>query len=81
MNLEFRFYLAGYKGVCLPRWLRRIMAGNRMHRAWLEGYMGSFEEDGRTHGVLDREWYQLRASGADAGILTVVRAILRGHAF
>ncbi len=47
MNLEFRFYLAGYKGVCLPRWLRRIMAGNRMHRAWLEGYMGSFEEDGR----------------------------------
>jgi len=60
VSLTGRMYFVGYDRVCLPRLVRRIIARSRLHRAWLNGHMGLFEQDGRPHGVCDREWYNYR---------------------
>lgn len=41
-----RFYLYGYQGKALSRLLRKLIAGSEVHRAWLLGYLGFFEQDG-----------------------------------
>lgn len=45
-----RLYLAGYSGWIMPRKLRRLIAGSEVHRAWLIGHLGFFDEDGRHFG-------------------------------
>ena len=50
-------YLEGYQQHLWPRWLRRLIVGTELHRAWLSGHMGVFEPDG---GVCSREWYTRR---------------------
>lgn len=49
-DIYLRIYLAGYKGKKMPRTLRKIIAGSELHRAWLMGYLGFFEEDGVKYG-------------------------------
>lgn len=39
-------YLAGYGGWFLPRLLRKVTARSELHRAWLIGHLGFFEEGG-----------------------------------
>lgn len=60
MNILLEIYLMGYEGVCPPRWVRRLIAGSELHRAWLAGYMGVFYEDGLLRGgrALDEFWYR-----------------------
>lgn len=41
----YRAYLAGHSGRVMPRQVRRILAGTELHRAWLLGSMGFFEQD------------------------------------
>ncbi|PKQ10893.1 MAG: hypothetical protein CVT70_17165 [Alphaproteobacteria bacterium HGW-Alphaproteobacteria-1] len=43
-------FLAGYSGRGIPRWLRKLLAGSELHRAWLLGSKGFFEEQGRRFG-------------------------------
>lgn len=45
-----RIYLYGYQRGDLPRWMRRIIARTELHRAWLSGYHGRFEEAGVSYG-------------------------------
>ncbi len=45
-----RVYLHGYQRSELPRWLRRAIARTEIHRAWLSGYQGCFEEAGVSYG-------------------------------
>ncbi|WP_060192530.1 hypothetical protein [Burkholderia ubonensis] len=59
-SLAGRMYFIGYAGLSLSRVLRKLIARSRLHRAWLNGHMGLFEEAGRPHGVCDREWYSYR---------------------
>ncbi|MDC0660579.1 hypothetical protein N6L27_21455 [Leisingera sp. SS27] len=40
------FYLAGYGGWIMPRFLRRLTARSEFHRAWVTGCLGFFEEGG-----------------------------------
>lgn len=47
-------YLKGYQQHLWPRWLRRLIVGTELHRAWLSGHMGVFEPGGS---VCAREWY------------------------
>lgn len=44
--IYLRMYLSGYSGRMLPVWLRRMVAGSELHRAWLSGRLGVFEQDG-----------------------------------
>lgn len=44
-SLTQRLYLAGYSNLQLPRWARRVSARSVIHRAWLAGHMGVFQED------------------------------------
>ena len=46
----FRAYLTGYSGRIMPRQVRRMIGGSELHRAWLLGHMGIFEQDGVRHG-------------------------------
>lgn len=58
-------YFLGYRGLLLPRWLRRTFARTHLHRSWLAGYMGIyFNERGRHYGVCDRVWYRPRVKQA-----------------
>ena len=50
-SLYLRVYLVGYRGWYMPRALRRIIAGSELHRAWLLGFLGYFEEDGVRYGL------------------------------
>jgi|GEM_PF-5552685 len=50
MNLYLRIYLAGHSGRVMPRWLRRIAARSELHRVWLSGFTGCFEQDGVRYG-------------------------------
>jgi hypothetical protein len=60
-KIDMRLYLAGYSGLCLPRWLRKMMARSPWHRSWLTGHMGLYAAaDGREMGVCDRDWYHYR---------------------
>jgi|694.fasta_scaffold00383_17 hypothetical protein len=74
-----RLYLAGYSGVCLPRWMRSILAGSEWHRAWLAGYMGLYEEGDKRVGVCDREGYCYRKGKSvrgPHGLLQIAHAVL-----
>jgi hypothetical protein len=42
-------YLAGYGGWVMPRWLRRLIAGTELHRAWVLGFNGYFKQDGDSY--------------------------------
>ena len=48
--LLHRAYLCGYAGYALPRWARRALARTGLHRAWLLGSHGCFEEAGARYG-------------------------------
>lgn len=83
-SIGFRFYILGYKGVCLPRRLRKLIARTSWHRAWLSGHMGIFIEDGRQTSVCDREWLQYRKGRlrrVEPGAGELVQRLLRPHAF
>lgn len=54
MNLYLKMYLCGYGGKLLPRWIRKLIAKTKLHRAWLAGFMGIFSENGVKHGCLER---------------------------
>ncbi|TMV62377.1 hypothetical protein FGG78_34885 [Thioclava sp. BHET1] len=41
-----RLYIAGLYGWVMPRRLRRALGGTELHRAWLLGHLGFFEERG-----------------------------------
>ncbi len=42
--------MLGYQGRVLPRMLRRLFVRSDLHRAWLCGFHGRFEEDGLLYG-------------------------------
>ena len=44
-------YMLGYAGQGVPRQLRRLLAGSLIHRAWLLGRGGYFEENGVSYGT------------------------------
>ncbi len=48
--IYMRIFLAGYGGWIMPTRARRLIAGTMLHRAWLIGYLGFFEEDGIAYG-------------------------------
>ena len=58
--LAHRVFLYGYHGNVYPRFVRRLFARTLLHRAWLTGHMGVFEQEGRPHGVADRDNVQHR---------------------
>ena len=43
-------YLHGYARKPVPRWLRRFIARSEIHRSWLAGWLGFFEQDGVAYG-------------------------------
>jgi len=43
-------YMHGYQRHIPPRWLRRALAGTKMHHAWLSGFHGRFEQAGVIYG-------------------------------
>lgn len=45
-----RVYLWGYTDQSAPRWARRLFARSDIHRAWLLGFHGVFEEAGQSYG-------------------------------
>ena len=53
--IAHRVYMQGYYGHVYPRLVRRLFAGSVLHRAWLAGHMGVFKQEGRHHGVADRD--------------------------
>jgi hypothetical protein len=72
-KIDMRIYLAGYSGLLMARWLRRLMARSDWHRSWLSGHMGSFlKDDGSPFGVCDRVWYSWR-KGALANECSLAR--------
>lgn len=54
-------YIFGYQGWIPSRFVRKLLARSKVHRAWLAGNLGSFIEDGTKIGVCDRKWYTNRA--------------------
>lgn len=50
MSLLQSAYLSGYRGSVWPRFLRRMIAGTCLHRAWLLGHLGFFSEGGIAYG-------------------------------
>jgi hypothetical protein len=47
----FKAYLYGYQQKPMPRFIRRLMARTRLHRAWLSGSNGYFVEYGVQYGT------------------------------
>lgn len=43
-------YLRGHGGSEMSRFMRRLIARSELHRAWLVGSLGYFEEGGVTYG-------------------------------
>jgi hypothetical protein len=80
-SLEMRFYLAGYKGILLSRTLRRIIGRSNCHRAWLEGYMGSFIENDHKTSVCDRHGYLYRKGNdhQSAQPIFFIRFLIKPH--
>ena len=46
-----RVYIAGHRRQVMPRWLRKLLAGSELHRAWFLGFTGYFEENGTAYGL------------------------------
>jgi hypothetical protein len=74
-SLSMRFYLAGYQGLVLSRPVRRLLAKTTLHRAWLQGHMGSFVENGRKTSVCDYAWTRVRKGPQHT--VTPLRDLLR----
>ena len=80
--LHMRFYLAGYSGLLLPRAMRRLLARTTIHRAWLSGYMGVFQEESPEgmvgRGVCDRPTmhYRKGSNRAPAKLRTIAKHLL-----
>lgn len=49
-RLLLKGYLLGYERRILPRWIRKLFARSELHKAWLSGYHGRFEENGVCYG-------------------------------
>ena len=49
-SIYLRAYLAGLAGQVMPSRLRKVLAGSELHRAWLVGFLGFFEQDGVAYG-------------------------------
>jgi hypothetical protein len=60
-TIQFKVYILGYEQVIFSRWFRRVIAKTQFHRSWLAGNMGSFCENGKRRGVLDREFFTNRS--------------------
>ena len=58
-------YLQGYSNRTFPRWLRKLIARTELHRAWLSGYDGCFEQDGVRYGPTNPYNGALPSGGAD----------------
>lgn len=50
-ELYHRIYMAGYGRWFMPRRMRRVIAGSKIHRAWFLGFNGYFEEEGISYGL------------------------------
>ncbi|MBA1280442.1 hypothetical protein [Stutzerimonas stutzeri] len=80
--MPFRFFLAGYSGLLLPRAFRRLIAGTNIHRKWLAGDMGVFKEERAEGtvacGVCDRTYMQYRKgpARAPASLFTIAKHLL-----
>jgi len=79
VTASMRFYLMGYRGQVLPRWLRRTLAKTSLHAAWLSGHLGGFVCDGRRFGVADRASTQLRKGVRTLTLWGVVVSLWRPH--
>lgn len=44
-------YMLGYAGQDVPRVIRRMIGGSLIHRAWILGRGGYFEENGVSYGL------------------------------
>lgn len=44
-------YMQGYRGKVLPRAVRKLCAKSTLHRAWLAGHLGIFEQGNKRFGV------------------------------
>lgn len=82
INLAFRFYLLGYKGVMLPRGVRRLIARSQCHRSWLAGDMDlHWDENNQLLGVCDRNWYSWRKgpNSPQANLSRIALQLIRPH--
>ena len=50
-SVAHRLFMAGYAGRTMPRWIRHIIAGSTLHRAWFLGQTRHFEEMGTRYGL------------------------------
>ena len=50
-SIHMRAYLSGYAKQSAPRWMRRVIGKTEIHRAWLAGWLGFFEQDGVAYGT------------------------------
>ena len=44
-------FLKGYSGFALPVWVRKLIAGSEVHRAWFLGFTGHFSENDIRYGL------------------------------
>jgi hypothetical protein len=56
--LNYRFYIAGIHQVIIPRYIRRLFAKTLLQRAWLNGLLGLYIEDGVRFGICNRDRYR-----------------------
>lgn len=66
-------YFVGYQQLFLSRRLRRIIATNELHRAWLSGNQANI---GETDGVLYRQWFTNRKTHTNATIKQLLVSVL-----
>lgn len=59
-RIEHWAYMQGYRGKVPPRVVRKLFAKSTLHRAWLAGHMGVFEQAGFRFGVTNRSNFHYR---------------------
>ncbi len=59
-RVEHWVYMQGYRGKVLPRAVRKLCAKSTLHRAWLAGHMGIFEQGDMRFGVTSRSNFHYR---------------------
>lgn len=51
--MYMRLYLMGYKGINIPRSIRRLFAKTKLHRAWIAGKFNPYSEQ-----IDDSDYYE-----------------------
>ncbi|HBN8007327.1 TPA: hypothetical protein L3645_006148 [Pseudomonas aeruginosa] len=59
-RVEHWAYVQGYSGKVFPRAVRKVCAKSTLHRAWLAGHMGIFEQADMRFGVTSRSNFRYR---------------------